>query len=326
MKRNQKNNIPKPNYFDTNREIHGVLRDPNGCMIFSEFENGKVVYRLTSIKDLPIKPNNIGRREFRKNWITELSKYVVDTNYIGEIFMYCTHQKTQNLLPINEFTINRGNNQYHRMDKDGYPYQPYCKESKKEYQNGPGNKLRSSQQLFEGSLGSRTRGLTTALYLNDNKPSIDEIFKKFNGKCFATDKVLDINDRSSFEIDHFMPASGYHPLNSNTAVLLSPEANQRKKDHHPYKFYGPEKFKKLCELLDYDVDNIKDVNYILNDEVLFNFNKNFEKIMGEWYKINRDKISFKKYLIKEKNRIKKLDIYERHSLLLKKIEKYEQSL
>jgi len=306
--------------------VHGVLRDVNGYMVFSVFENNSVVYKLTNIKDLNIKPNKIGRREFNKRWLPYLKENVIDTNYVGDLFMYCTHQKNQVLLPISNFTINRGSKQYHRMNIDGNTYQPYCKESKKLYQNIAGNGMRDKNQLLEGSQGSRTRSLLTAICCNNkNKPpKIEEIFEKFGGKCFKTGKELDINDRKSYEIDHLMPASGYFPLNTNTATLLSREANQSKNDIHPKKFYGQEKFKKLCEILSYPIDKISDENYTLNDDVLYYFDNNFDDIIKTWENINRNKSSFSKYITKETNRIFKKDIYNRHSQLILKLKTYNE--
>ena len=84
MKRKTKNIIEKPNYSGINREIHGVLRDFDSNMVFSEIENGKVFYRQTNIKDLPIKPNNLdGRRGFHSGvWLKVLKNNVVNSNHI----------------------------------------------------------------------------------------------------------------------------------------------------------------------------------------------------------------------------------------------------
>jgi hypothetical protein len=324
MKRKTKNNIPKPNYLGSYRQIHGVLRDVNGFMIFSEIENNNVVYRLTKIKDFDIKADKNGRREFNKRFLPFLEKNVVDNYYVGDLYMYCTHQEKQTLLPISEFTINRGAKQYHRMNMDGHSYQPYCKESKKLYQNSQGNKLRDKNQLLEGSQGSRTRGLLTSMYYGKNTkcPSIEEIFEKFGGKCFKTGKELDINDRNSYEIDHLMPASGYFPLCYKTATLLSKESNQSKNDLHPKKYYGEKKFEELCRILEYPMETICDENYTLNDEVLFYFNNNFDTIIKKWENNNRNKNSFKKYVNKEMNRISKKDIYNKHTDLILKLKTY----
>jgi len=326
-KRKIKNIIPKPNYSGKFRQVHGVLRNSEGFMVFSVIENENVIYKLTDVLDLPIKPNNIGRREFNKKWVTFLESQVVNSNYIGDLFMYCTHQEEQKLLEISEFTINRANTQYYRADKDGIPYQPYCKESKKKYQNTPGNKLRTSTQHMEGSQGSRTRGMLTSLCCDTSLSSIDDIFKKYGGKCFATGKILDINERRSYQIDHMMAASAYNPLNNKNVVLLSTEANQRKKDQHPIKFFGIEKFKELCGLLGINPEDYEDENYILNDNVLYYFNNNFDNVIYEWhFKINRNKDSFKKYLNKEISRIAKKDIYNRHTSLLNKMKEYEKKI
>lgn len=325
-KRRIKNNIPKPNYNGKFRNIHGVLRNFEGFMVFSVINNDGVTYKLTNIIDLEIiKPNREGRRGFNKRYLNILENRVIDDNFKGDLFMYCTHQKEQKLLPISEFTINRANTQYYRVNNDGFPLQPYCKESKKLYQNSKGNKLRTKTQLLEGSMGSRTRGLITELYSNNKPPSICEIFKTFGGKCFSSGKQLDIKNRESYEIDHLMPASGYWPLDKKNAVLLSKEENQRKNDTHPLKFYGEEKLKKLCVILDIEYTSFKDYNYILNDDVLFKFNQEFEKVMNSWFIKKRSK-SFKKYLKKEIKRIESKDVYKRHTDLIHKMKKYEEKI
>ena len=328
MKRKTKNIIEKPNYSGINREIHGVLRDFDSNMVFSEIENGKVFYRQTNIKDLPIKPNNLdGRRGFHSGvWLKVLKNNVVNSNYIGPLFMYDIHLPIQNLIPIDEYTINRNIKQPHRVKKDGIPIQPYCKESKKLYQNAPGNKLRTKNQLFEGSVGSRTRALTTALFYNEECPTINEVFNKFDKKCFCCGESLDINVRKSYQIDHFMPACGYWPLNHETATLLCFRCNQKKKDHHPLKFYGIDNYKKIVGILNFNILLLPKNDYILNDKVLFFWESNFEKIMEKWGNINRNKKSFKKYVESETNRIIRLDTYQKHTYLIEKLKEYGKKI
>jgi hypothetical protein len=124
-----------------------------------------------------------------------------------------------------------------------------------------------------------------------------------------------------------MPASGYNPLNKHTAVLLSKESNQEKNDRHPLTFYGETKFRELCGILMFNINEVMDENYILNDTVLYYFHDNFNTVMKKWYfEINRNKNSFKKYLKKEISRIQKKDIYGRHTNLLNKMKEYEKKL
>lgn len=327
MKRQCKNKNKYPNYTGKHREVTSVLRSEDGCMVFSEKnENGKIVYRKTNLKDLNIKPNKTGRRGFNSGRDLQLLKNnVVDYDYTGKLFMYCIHQEDQKLLPISEFSFNRT---YPHMivNQLRQSVQPFCKESKQKFVNGPSNKLRSSTQMREGSQGSRTRGLLTALCNETKMPTDEEIFQKFNSRCFKTGKILDINDRSSWQIDHLMPASGYNPLNYNTATLLSKDANQEKNDRHPLDFYGKKKLEKLCSILNFDIHQIDDINYVLNDKVLNYFSKNFEDVMIKWSQINRNKKSFSKYIIKEVARIEKKDIYGKHKELITKLKDYENKI
>ena len=60
--------------------------------------------------------------------------------------------------------------------------------------------------------------------------------------------------------------------------------------------------------------------------MLIDFDKNFDIIIDRWEKINRNKLSFKKYILKEIKRIKRLDVYKKHTNLLNNLKKYEQSI
>jgi hypothetical protein len=327
MRRKRKNNNKYPNFSNTKREITSVLRDINGFMVFSELIEGQLFYRKTNLKDINIKPDKTGRRRFNKGkHLSILKLNIIDDNYMGELFMYCVHMENQKLLPISEFTTNK-NYSHLIINKLGNSLQPFSKESKKKYVNGPSNKKRTKTQHCESSQSSRTKGLLSALAYGDLKtPSIEEIFKKFDNKCFKTGKVIDITDTKSYQIDHFMPASGYWPLNNNTATLLSKDANQSKNDKHPITFYGVEKTMELCKILNFPFEIINDERYILNDNVLFYFDTHFDKVIKKWFQICRNKVSFKRYLNKEIKRIVKLDKYNKHSELIEKLKKHERTM
>jgi hypothetical protein len=123
-----------------------------------------------------------------------------------------------------------------------------------------------------------------------------------------------------------MPASGYWPLNKNTATLLSKDVNQSKNDKHPITFYGIEKTIELCKILNFPFETINDERYILNDDVLFYFDTHFDNVIKKWFQICRNKISFKRYLNKEIKRIVRLDNYNKHSELIEKLKKHERTM
>ena len=273
-----------------------------------------------------VNPDQSGRRGFNiQRDISTLKQRTIENDFKGELYQYCIHQENQKLLPISEYTINRNTKAPHKLNKEGHPIQPYCKESKKLYVNSRHNKLRTKDQLLEGTYGARTRGIVTAVLGNSPKISVDEIFKKFNNCCYNCLKLINIIDRKSYQIDHFMPACGYWPLTQDNATLLCKKCNQSKKDHHPFVFYSKEKFEFL-KSKQINVDSIVNSNYILNDNMLIDFDKNFDIIIDRWEKINRNKLSFKKYILKEIKRIKRLDVYKKHTNLLNNLKKYEQSI
>ena len=319
--------MPYPDFTGDFRHIHSVLRDKEGYMVYSEIIDNKIYYRKTDLLDLEnVNPDQSGRRGFNiQRDISTLKQRTIENDFKGELYQYCIHQENQKLLPISEYTINRNTKAPHKLNKEGHPIQPYCKESKKLYVNSRHNKLRTKDQLLEGTYGARTRGIVTAVLGNSPKISVDEIFKKFNNCCYNCLKLINIIDRKSYQIDHFMPACGYWPLTQDNATLLCKKCNQSKKDHHPFVFYSKEKFEFL-KSKQINVDSIVNSNYILNDNMLIDFDKNFDIIIDRWEKINRNKLSFKKYILKEIKRIKRLDVYKKHTNLLNNLKKYEQSI
>jgi len=327
MKRKIRNTMDYPDFTGKFRHIHSILRDNEGYMVYSEVVDGKIYYRKTNLFDLnTVEPDRTGRRGFNiSRDISVLQQNVIDYDFKGELFQYCIHQITQKLLPISEYTINRNTKAPHKLSQDGHPLQPYCKESKQLYVNSRHNKLRTKDQLLEGSYGSRTRGIVTAILGNPPKISIEEIFNKFDSCCFKCSKPINIKERKSYQIDHFMPACGYWPLTQENATLLCKDCNQSKKDHHPSAFYSKEKFELLKNM---QINNmlVENSNYILNDDILIDFHKNFDIIIERWEKINRNKTSFKKYILKEIKRIKRLDVFKKHTNLLINLIKYEQSI
>jgi hypothetical protein len=97
------------------------------------------------------------------------------------------------------------------------------------------NPKRTKEQLHESSVRRRIADL----FLEDiNQPiSFEDLFARFNSRCFKTKKPLDINVRDSWAIDHILPSKYLYPLTINNAALLSKEANDNKRDKWPSKYY-----------------------------------------------------------------------------------------
>lgn len=328
MRRKPINKNNYPSFDGVYREITSVLRDSEGCMVYSDIENGVVKYRKTCIKDLNIQSDDTGRRRFnRTRDIPKLREHVVQYEYNGPLFMYCVHEILQVLRPVTDFSYNR-TYPHLIVDKFERSIQPFCKESKQKYVNGPSNQKRTQTQLLEGSQGSRTRGLITLLSEDEiGKLDMSRIFNLFQHKCYKCDRSINICKRQTYQIDHMMPASGYWSLNNHTATLLCIDCNQRKKHMHPIMFYGSEKTKNLCDLLGFEYSKIEDETNILNDEVLFYFNTEFDIIIKNWInQIRKRRDTFKTYLDKEVKRIKRFDLHNKHNTLITKLSNYAKTL
>lgn len=108
------------------------------------------------------------------------------------------------------------------------------------------NPKRTKEQLHESSVRRRTadlllKGVNERL---DNK----DLFQRFGGKCFKTDKPVDINNRKSWAIDHILPSKWLYPLTRENAALLSKGANDNKNDRWPSEFYTNEELKRLAKI------------------------------------------------------------------------------
>lgn len=106
------------------------------------------------------------------------------------------------------------------------------------------NPKRTKDQLHESSARRRTAELL--LKGENERLNISELFERFNNKCFKTGKVLNVEDRKSWAIDHVLPSRWLYPLSIKNAALLSTEANGNKRDKWPSEFYTNEELKNLA--------------------------------------------------------------------------------
>ncbi|HAT7877844.1 TPA: hypothetical protein JBD49_03765 [Legionella pneumophila subsp. pneumophila] len=127
------------------------------------------------------------------------------------------------------------------------------------------NPKRTKQQLHESSIKRRIADLL--LEGEDEPIDIQELFLKFNSKCFKTGKLLDINDRATWEIDHIIPSKYLYPLTQDNAALLSREANQNKGDKWPSNFYTNSELKKLADIVGANLSLLARETPIINPNI-----------------------------------------------------------
>jgi hypothetical protein len=132
------------------------------------------------------------------------------------------------------------------------------------------NPKRTKQQLHEASRKRRVADLLLEEDTKDeaeNKINIDNLFERFDSKCFKTGKKLDKNDRGSWEIDHILPSKYLYPLVVKNAALLSKEANATKSDKWPRDFYTNTELVKLSKITGADIDLLSSEEPIINPNI-----------------------------------------------------------
>lgn len=108
------------------------------------------------------------------------------------------------------------------------------------------NPKRSKEQLHESAVRRRIADL----FLEDINQPIDfnDLFERFEHRCFKTKVPLDINKRDTWAIDHILPSKYLYPLTINNAALLSKGANDNKRDMWPSKFYDNNELIELARI------------------------------------------------------------------------------
>ena len=268
------------------RQLHGILRDSDGYLVFPKVINNQIVYFKTDIKDIvEIKPNKKGQRSFTRKYLNVLENNIVDFNFKGELFAYCIHEIIQILRPISDFTTNKI---YPitaiKIDEFGniISLQPFCKKSKQLYVNsGPaGNSSRSKDQYLEDT-GSRFRTKIIES-ITKTRPKIvyDEIYKKFNGCCFKCKTKISYNQSIGIKsnLDHTLPHSLYYPYTTQNSTLLCVDCNQSKKNRWPSDFYTDSELNILSKLTGISYE-ILSGSRRYNLELIIEFANNFDEII-----------------------------------------------
>ena len=130
------------------------------------------------------------------------------------------------------------------------------------------NPMRTKQQLHESSVRRRIADL----FVESENISIEieDLFRRFDSKCFKTGKKLDINQRNTWSIDHILPSKYLYPLNVTNAALLSKEANDNKHDTWPSKFYTNNELIKLAKITGANLELISSPKPIINHNINVN--------------------------------------------------------
>lgn len=127
------------------------------------------------------------------------------------------------------------------------------------------NPKRTAEQLHEGSARRRAGDL---LMEGENEAiDFDDLFRRFDGRCFKLGKALDRKDRRSWAVDHILPSRYLYPLTKSNAALLSREANENKRDRWPSDFYDNSELIRLAELTGADLSLISSPQPVMNPRV-----------------------------------------------------------
>ncbi|MFQ5787002.1 MAG: hypothetical protein ACE5H1_03395 [Thermodesulfobacteriota bacterium] len=137
------------------------------------------------------------------------------------------------------------------------------------------NPKRTKEQLHESSVRRRIADL----FLEGENETIDfqDLFGRFGHKCFKTKVQLDINDRSSWAVDHILPSKYLYPLKKENAALLSRNANDNKHDKWPSKFYTNNELIDLAKITGANLKLISSKHSIMNHNI--DVNKGVERYL-----------------------------------------------
>lgn len=127
------------------------------------------------------------------------------------------------------------------------------------------NPKRTHEQLHESSVRRRIADLL--LEGENEKIVFKDLFRRFNNRCFKTGKLLDIEDRDSWAVDHILPSKYLYPLKKENAGLLSRQANENKRDRWPSQFYTNKELKELARITGANLAIISSKKPIVNPNI-----------------------------------------------------------
>lgn len=137
------------------------------------------------------------------------------------------------------------------------------------------NPKRTKEQLHESSIRRRIADL----FLEGENQFIDfqDLFDRFEGRCFKTKAPLDVNRRDTWAIDHILPSKFLYPLTLTNAALLSKNANDNKRDKWPSKFYTNNELIELARITGANLNIISNDSPIMNKNI--DINKGVERYL-----------------------------------------------
>jgi hypothetical protein len=133
--------------------------------------------------------------------------------------------------------------------------------------NAVGNPKRTKEQLSESSIRRRLGDLLQPDPDYTPFSDIDDLFERFEGRCFVTGKALDKNNRREWNIDHILPAAYFWPLTKDNAALLSTKANGSKRASWPSQIYTPSQLIKLAKITGADLSLLTSQEPIYNTNI-----------------------------------------------------------
>ena len=127
------------------------------------------------------------------------------------------------------------------------------------------NRLRTAQQLHEASVRRRVADLL--LQGINAPPVIDELFKRFQSKCFKCGQALHQTARNTWDIDHILPSRYLYPLRVENAALLCKGCNNSKHGRWPSQFYTNGELINLSKLTGADLTRLASPAPIVNRDI-----------------------------------------------------------
>lgn len=232
------------------------LIDPNDAYETQSWKCRKCGYVHAKTSDLPF-PN--WSKSFRSRKAIRSQRF-----WIG-FFRICTEQPSSywkqcnacgRVLPFSSFSKHSGWGPLER--------QMECRSCKGAI-NAVLNPKRTKDQLHEASVKRRIADLLLAG--ENERIAIDELFKRFGGKCFKTGKPLDIKKRRTWAIDHILPSRYLYPLTVPNAALLSRGANENKRDRWPRDFYTNNELIRLAKITGADLSLLARKKPLVNKDI-----------------------------------------------------------
>lgn len=127
------------------------------------------------------------------------------------------------------------------------------------------NPKRTKQQLYESNIKRRVGDML--LEGENEKVDIDDLFRRFDNRCFKTGVRLNKKDRRSWAIDHILPSSYLYPLKNENAALLSKDANDNKGSKWPSRFYTNNELIRLAKITGADLSLVSRREPLINPNI-----------------------------------------------------------